>query len=65
MKSKGRSFDVVMLQATGPREETTLGGEEMNHNTLWYSKWELRSKESGSQWAVGKLLAWCSLLHPH
>ena len=57
MKSKGLSIDVVMLQATGPKEEAARGGEEMNHCTLWYSKWELGSKESGSQWAVGKLLA--------
>ena len=57
MKSKGRSIDVEMLQATGPREEATRRGEEMNHGTLWYSKWELGSEESGSQWALGKLLA--------
>ena len=57
MKSKGRSIDVEMLQAPGPREEAAQGGEEMNYGTLWYSKWELGSKESGSQWAIGKLLA--------
>ena len=57
MKSKGRSIEVEMLQATGPREEAARGGEEMNHDTLWYSKWKLESEESGSQWAVGKLLA--------
>jgi len=34
MKSKGRSIDMVMLQATGPREEATRGGEEINHSTL-------------------------------
>ena len=56
MNSKGRSIDVVMLQATGPMEEATRGGEEMNHGTLWYSKWEHGSEESGSQWAVGKLV---------
>ena len=65
MKSKGRSIEVEMLQATGPREEAARGGEEMNYGTLWYSKWELGFEESGSQWAVGKLLAWCILLHPH
>ena len=57
MKLKGRSIDVEILQATGPREEATRGGEEMNHGTLWYSKWELGFEESRSQWAVGKLLA--------
>ena len=57
MKLKGRSIDMVMLQAMGPREEASRGGEEMNHGTLWYSKWELGSEESGSQWAIGKLLA--------
>ena len=57
MKSKGCSIDVVMLQATGPREEATRGKREMNHGALWYSKWELGSEESGSQWAVGKFLA--------
>ena len=56
MKSKGRSIDVEILQATGPRDEAARGGEEMNHGTLWYSKWELGSEESGSQWVVGKLL---------
>ena len=65
MKLKGRSIEVEMPQATGPREEVARGGEEMNHGTLWYSKWELGFEESGSQWAVGKLLAWCNLLHPH
>ena len=54
---KGRNIDMVMLQAMGPREEASRGGEEMNHGTLWYSKWELGSEESGSQWAIGKLLA--------
>ena len=48
MKSKGRSIDVEMLQAMDPREEATRGGEEMNHGTLWYFKWELGSEESGS-----------------
>jgi len=48
MKSKGRSIDVEMLQATGPKEEAARGGEEINQGTLWYSKWELGSKESGS-----------------
>ena len=57
MKLKGRNIDVEILQATGPRKEAAQGGEEMNHGTLWYSKWELGSEESGSQWAVGKLLA--------
>ena len=62
MKSKGCSIDMETLQAMGPREEVARGGEEeMNHNTLWYSKWELGSEESGSLWAVRKLLAWCSL----
>ena len=65
MKLKGRSINMEMLQATGPREEAARGGEEMNYGTLWYSKWELGSEESGSQWTVGKLLVWCSLLHPH
>ena len=57
MKSKGCSIDMEILQAMGPREEAARGGEEMNHGTLWYSKWELESEESGSQWVVGKLLA--------
>ena len=57
MKLKGRSIDVEMLPATGPRKEATRGGEEMNYGTLWYSKWELGSEESGSQWTVRKLLA--------
>ena len=48
MKSKGRSTDVEMLQATGSREEVARGGEEMNHGTLWYFKWELGSEKSGS-----------------
>ena len=39
MKLKGRSIDMVMLQAMGLREEASRGGEEMNHGTLWYSKW--------------------------
>ena len=49
MKSKGRSIDMVILQATGLREEATRGGEEMSHDTLWYSKWKLESEETGSQ----------------
>ena len=48
-KSKGRSIDVVILQATSLKGEATRGGEEMNPNILWYSKWKLESKESGSQ----------------
>ena len=44
MKSKGHSIDVEMLQATGPREEAAREGKEMNHGTLWYSKWELNLK---------------------
>ena len=48
MKLKGRSIDVEMLQATSQWEESARGGEEMNHDTLWYSKWELGSEESGS-----------------
>ena len=48
MKSKGRSIDVEMLQAPGPREEAAQGGEEMNYGTLWYSKWELGFEKSGS-----------------
>ena len=48
MKSKGHSIDVEMLQATGPREEAAREGKEMNHGTLWYSKWELGFEESGS-----------------
>ena len=47
-KSKGRIIDVEILQTTGPREEAVRGGEEMNHDTLWYFKWKLGSKESGS-----------------
>ena len=47
MKWKGRSIDVEMLQATSPRKEAARGGEEMNHGTLWYSKWELESEDSG------------------
>jgi len=48
MKLKGRNTNVEMLQATSSRKEATRGGEEMNHGTLWYSKWELGSKGSGS-----------------
>ena len=44
-----------MLEATGPREGVARGGEEMNHGTLLYSKWELGSEKSGSQWTIGKL----------
>ena len=65
MNSKGRSISVGMLQATSLRKEAARGREEINHGTLWYSKWELESEESGSQWAIGKLLVWCSLLRPH
>ena len=65
MKWKGRSINVEILQAMGPREEVARGREEMNHGTLWYSKWKLGFEKSGSQWAVGKLLAWSNLLHPH
>ena len=57
MKLKSHNIDVKMLQATGQRNEAARGGEEMNHDTLWYSKWESGPEESGSQWAVGKLLA--------
>ena len=64
MKLKGRSIDVEMQQAMGPRKEASQG-EEMNHGTLWYSKWELESEESGSQWTVGKFQVWYSLLHPY
>ena len=49
MKSKGHSIDVVILQATGLKEETTRGGEKMSHDIPWYSKWKLESEESGSQ----------------
>ena len=49
MKSKGRSIDLVILQATGLREEATRGEEEMSLGTLQYSKWKLESEESGSQ----------------
>ena len=48
MKLKGRSIGVGMLQATGPRKEAVWGREEMNHGTLWYSKWELEFEDSGS-----------------
>ena len=65
IKLKGHSIGVGMLQAMGPRKEATQGREEMNHGTLWYSKWELESEESGSQWTVGKFQVWYSLLHPH
>jgi len=41
MKSKGHSIDVVILQAMNPKEEATRGGEEMSHDTSWYSKWKL------------------------
>ena len=44
MKKKGHSIDVVILQATSLKE----GGEEMSHNTPWYSKWKLESKKNGS-----------------
>ena len=57
MKSKGCSIDVEILQATGLREEHTWGGEEMSPGILWYPKWKLESEDSGSQYAVGKLLA--------
>ena len=33
MKSKGHNIDVVILQATGLKEEVTRRGEEMNHDT--------------------------------
>ena len=49
MKLKGRSIDVVILQATGLNGEATRGGEEMSPDTQWYSKWKLESEESGSQ----------------
>ena len=65
MKLKCRSIDVEMLPTTGPTKEVAREGEEMNHGTLWYFKWELGFEKSGSQWTVGKLLAWCSLLHLH
>ena len=55
MKLEGRNVDMQLLQATDPWKEVSRGGEEVNHDTLWYSKWKLGSKESGSQWAVGKL----------
>ena len=38
MKLKGHSIDVERLQATSLRKEAILGGEEMNHGTLRYSK---------------------------
>ena len=47
-KSKCRIIDMEILQTMGPREEAVRGGEEMNHDTLWYFKWKLGSKESGS-----------------
>ena len=57
MKSNSRSIDMIMLLAMGPRKEAARGREEINHDTLWYSKWKLEFKGSGSQWAIGKLLA--------
>ena len=48
MKKKGHSIDVVILQATSLKEEATRGGEEMSHDTPWYSKWKLESKKNGS-----------------
>ena len=48
MKSKGRNIDLVILQATGLREEATRGEEEMSLGTLWYSKWKLEFEENGS-----------------
>ena len=57
MKLEGRNVDMQLLQATGPRKEVAQGGGEVNHDTLWYSKWKLGSEESGSQWAVEKLQA--------
>ena len=57
MKSKGCSIDVEILQATGLREEHTRGGEEMSLGILWYPKWKLEFEKSGSQYAIGKLLA--------
>ena len=49
MKLEGHSIDVEMLQATSPKKEAARGREEMNNGTLWYSKWELKSEESGGQ----------------
>ena len=65
IKLKGCSIGVGMLQATSTRKRVAQGRKEMNQGTLEYSKWELESEESGSQWTVGKLLVWCNLLHPH
>ena len=65
MKLKGCNVDVGMLQATGLRKRAIREREEMNHGTLWYSKWDLEFGERGSQWPVGKLLVWCSLWHSH
>ena len=49
MKSKGHNIDVVILQATSLKEEATRGGEEMSHDTPWYSKRKLESENNGSQ----------------
>ena len=57
MKLKCHSIDVKMLPTKGLMKESAREGEEMNHGTLWYSKWELGFEESGSQWTVGKLQA--------
>ena len=48
-KLKDRNIDVELLQAMGPRKEVARGGEETNHDTLWYSEWKLGSKEIESQ----------------
>ena len=65
MKLRDCSIDVTMLQVAGPRGEVARGKDEMDHGSLWHSKWDPGSKDGGSQWVVGKLLAWHSLLHPH
>ena len=51
-----------MLQVAGTRGEAAQGKGKMGHGSLWRSKWDLGSKDGGSQSVVGKLLAWHSLL---
>ena len=62
MKLRDRSIDITMLQVVGPRGEAAQGKGKIGHGSLWRSKWGLGSKDGGSQWVVGKLLAWHSLL---
>ena len=62
IKLRDHSIDVTMLQVAGTRGEAAQGKGKMGHGSLWRSKWDLGSKDGGSQSVVGKLLAWHSLL---